>query len=125
MVPGRFDEGDALLRGVAELAEALGDHVVVARALHNLVRTDTRPRDAAEARRNLERMRVAAERVGFDSMAASAHAQGLADLAEWEGDLGGALCRPRRRPPRRPWLPAHHTGHLVRRPRGRPPPRAR
>jgi DNA-binding CsgD family transcriptional regulator len=35
-------------------------------------------------------MRVAAERVGFDSMAGSAHAQGLADLAEWEGDLGAA-----------------------------------
>ena len=70
-------------------ASDLGDDVVVARALHNLVRTDTRPRDAAVAREQLERMRAAAERVGFDSMAGAAHAQGLADLAEWEGDLGG------------------------------------
>jgi DNA-binding CsgD family transcriptional regulator len=92
MVPGRFDEGEALLLAVAERAEALGEHIVVARALHNLVRSDTRPRDAAAARRNLERMRDAAERVGFDSLAASAHAQGLADLAEWEGDLCGAMC---------------------------------
>lgn len=90
MVPGRFDEGAALLRTAADVAEGIGDDVVVARALHNLVRTDTRPRDAAESRRQLERMRVAAERVGFDSMAGSAHAQGLADLAEWEGDLGAA-----------------------------------
>jgi DNA-binding CsgD family transcriptional regulator len=90
MVPGRFDEGADLLRNAADVAERLGDHVVVARALHNLVRTDTRPRDAAESRRQLERMRVAAERVGFDSMAGSAHAQGLADLAEWEGDIGAA-----------------------------------
>jgi len=37
-------------------------------------------------------MRAAAERVGFDSMAGAAHAQGLADLAEWEGDLGSALA---------------------------------
>jgi DNA-binding CsgD family transcriptional regulator len=37
-------------------------------------------------------MRNAAEQVGFDSLAASAHAQGLADLAEWEGDLCAALC---------------------------------
>lgn len=90
MVPGRFDEGADLLRTAADVAERLGDHVVVARALHNLVRTDTRPRDAAESRRQLERMRLAAERVGFDSMAGSAHAQGLADLAEWEGDIGAA-----------------------------------
>jgi DNA-binding CsgD family transcriptional regulator len=92
MATGRFDEGADLLSDTAALAEKLGDDIVVARALHNLVRTDTRPRDAAEARRQLERMRAAAERVGFDSMAGAAHAQGLADLAEWEGDLDGALA---------------------------------
>jgi DNA-binding CsgD family transcriptional regulator len=91
MVPGRLDESEVLLLRVADRAEELGEHIVVARALHNLVRSDTRPRDSAAARRNLERMRSAAERVGFDSLAASAHAQGLADLAEWEGDLCAAL----------------------------------
>lgn len=86
----RSDEGAALLAEAAEIGERLGDHVVVARALHNLVRTDTQPKDAAASRRLLERMRLAAERVGFDSMAGAAHAQGLADLAEWEGDLEAA-----------------------------------
>jgi DNA-binding CsgD family transcriptional regulator/tetratricopeptide (TPR) repeat protein len=92
MDSGRFDEGAALLEAAAEIGERSGgEDVVVARALHNLARTDTRPRDAAAARRQLDRMRAAAERVGFDSMAGSAHAQGLADLAQWEGDLGAAL----------------------------------
>jgi DNA-binding CsgD family transcriptional regulator len=91
MIPGRFDEGLEVLRAAADLGEQLGDDIVVARALHNLVRTDSRPRDAAESRHDLERMRAAAERVGFDSMAGAAHAQGLADLAEWEGDLVSAL----------------------------------
>jgi DNA-binding NarL/FixJ family response regulator len=92
MMPGQFDEGQRVLLEAADLGEAQGEHVVVARALHNLVRSDSRPRDAAEARRNLGRMRAAAEQVGFDSMAGAAHAQGLADLAEWEGDLGAALA---------------------------------
>jgi DNA-binding NarL/FixJ family response regulator/tetratricopeptide (TPR) repeat protein len=86
----RYDEGSSLLEEAADLGERLGDDVVVARALHNLVRTDSRPRDAAVARQQLERMRLAAERVGFDSMAGAAHSQGLADLAEWEGDLDAA-----------------------------------
>ena len=90
MTVERYDEGMALLMQAADLGERLGDDVVVARALHNLVRTDTRPRDAAESRRQLERMRAAAERSGFDSMAGTSHAQGIADLAEWEGDLDSA-----------------------------------
>jgi DNA-binding CsgD family transcriptional regulator len=86
------EEGARMLEEAADLGERLGDDVVVARALHNLVRTDSRPRDAAFAREQLERMRAAAERVGFDSMAGAAHAQGLADLAEWEGDLAAAVA---------------------------------
>jgi len=85
------EAGAELLEEAADLGERLGDDVVVARALHNLARTDSRPKDASLARRQLERMRAAAERAGFDSMAGAAHAQGLADLAEWEGDLDGAL----------------------------------
>ncbi|MBA2280666.1 MAG: LuxR family transcriptional regulator, partial [Acidimicrobiia bacterium] len=83
--------GAEMLCDAADLGERLGDDVVVARALHNLVRTDSRPRDAGLARRRLERMRAAAERAGFDSMAGTVHAQGLADLAEWEGDLDAAM----------------------------------
>jgi DNA-binding CsgD family transcriptional regulator len=90
-MPGRFDEGTELLARVADEADALGEHVVVARALHNQVRTDVRRYELAEARRLLERMRQAAERAGFDSMAIAAYAEGRAELAVWEGDLAGAL----------------------------------
>ena len=88
----RSEEGAELLAEAVELGERLGDDVVVARALHNLVRTDSRPRDPGVARVQLERMRAAAERVGYDSMAGAAHAQGLADLAEWDGDLDAAVA---------------------------------
>lgn len=91
VVTARHDEGARLLAEAADLGEAIGEHLIVARALHNLVRTHTRPRDAAVARQQLERMRAAAERVGFDSLAGAAHAQGLADLAIWEGDIDAAL----------------------------------
>ncbi len=91
MSPDERDLGAEMLCDAADLGERLGDDVVVARALHNLVRTDSRPRDAGLARRRLERMRAAAERAGFDSMAGTVHAQGLADLAEWEGDLDAAM----------------------------------
>jgi DNA-binding CsgD family transcriptional regulator len=90
-MPGRFEEGAQLLARVADEAEALGEHVVVARALHNQVRTDVRRYELNEARRLLERMRQAAERAGFDSMAIAAYAEGRAELAVWEGDLAGAL----------------------------------
>ncbi len=115
----RCDEGDELLELAADIGEDLGDDVVVARALHNLVRTDTRPRDAAVARRQLDRMRAAAERVGFDSMAGAAHAQGLADLAQWEGDLGAALDALAEGRRARPRVPPHQPGWVVQRPRGR------
>ena len=85
-------EGTRLLREVADEAEARGDYVVMARALHNIVRADVRRPDPAEARAMLDRMRAAAERAGFDSLARAAYAQGLADLAEWEGDLTAALA---------------------------------
>ena len=59
------------------------------------------------ARRQLDRMRAAAERVGFDSMAGAAHAQGLADLARVGGRPRRGPRRPRRRPAHRPRLPPH------------------
>ncbi len=46
--------------------------------------------DADDARSLLVRMREATERAGFDLFAGS-YWDGLADLAEWEGDLGAAL----------------------------------
>jgi DNA-binding CsgD family transcriptional regulator len=71
-------------------AAALGLWVLVARGLNNLVRGDWYRPDADEARSLLLRMRDATERAGFDLFAGS-YWDGLADLAEWEGDLGAAL----------------------------------
>ena len=64
--------------------------MLVARGLNNLVRGDWYRPDADEARSLLVRMREATERAGFDLFAGS-YWDGLADLAEWEGDLGAAL----------------------------------
>lgn len=71
-------------------AAALDLWVLVARGLNNLVRGDWYRPDADEARSLLLRMRDATERAGFDLFAGS-YWDGLADLAEWEGDLGSAL----------------------------------
>ncbi len=92
MLPDRADEGSALLVEAAELAERVGEDIVVARALFNLVGMDIRPRDLEGTKALLERMRAAAERVGFDSLSGAGYAQALADLAEWRGDYDGAVC---------------------------------
>jgi DNA-binding CsgD family transcriptional regulator len=91
-MPGRFEEGEVLLAEAADAAERLGEYLVVARALNNLVRADLRRPDPAIARPVLERMRAAAERAGFDSLAGPSYWQALADLAEWEGDLAGSMA---------------------------------
>jgi ATP/maltotriose-dependent transcriptional regulator MalT len=83
--------GEQLLQHVVEEAEALGEYVIVARALNNSVRSEHFRPDTREARETLARMRRAAERAGFDSLSGPGYWQGLAGLAEWEGDLGKAL----------------------------------
>jgi len=90
MMPDRMREGGALLDAVADEAEALGEYVIMARALNNRVRTGPLRRDSEEARKMLERMQRAAELAGFDSLAGPGYSEGLASIAEWEGDLGAA-----------------------------------
>jgi DNA-binding CsgD family transcriptional regulator len=85
-------EGLALLEEVADEAERLGEDVIAARALHNQIRSDVSRPNLPRARQILERMRMSAERAGFDSMAGASYAQGMADLAEWEGDLPRAIA---------------------------------
>jgi DNA-binding CsgD family transcriptional regulator len=89
-IPELFEVGDAMLARVADEAETLGEHVIVARALNNRVRSVHFRPDSSEARDLLGRMRSAAERAGFDALAGPGYWQGLAALAEWEGDLDGA-----------------------------------
>jgi DNA-binding CsgD family transcriptional regulator len=91
MVPERIEEGVMLLEAVADAAEAVGEYVVVARALNNRVRTGPFRPAPDEARAILARMRRAAERAGFDSLSGPGYWEGLATLAEWDGDLDGAI----------------------------------
>jgi DNA-binding CsgD family transcriptional regulator len=90
--PSMVEAGAVLLAKSIDEAAALGLWVIVARGLNNLVRGDYYRPDADEARSLLVRMRDATERAGFDLFAGS-YWDGLADLAEWEGDLGAALTQ--------------------------------
>jgi len=90
-IPELSPLGDEMLARVADEAERLGEFVIVARALNNSVRSENFRPDTREARDVLARMRKAAERAGFDSLSGPGYWQSLAGLAEWEGDLGGAL----------------------------------
>jgi DNA-binding CsgD family transcriptional regulator len=90
-IPELSSVGDEMLTRVADEAERLGEFVIVARALNNSVRSLSFRPDTREARDTLARMRRAAERAGFDSLSGPGYWQGLAGLAEWDGDLAGAL----------------------------------
>ena len=90
-LPETADAGLELLARVADEAEALGEFVIVARALNNSLRSERFRPDSRDARETLQRMRKAAERAGFDSLSGPGYWQGMAALAEWDGDLVAAL----------------------------------
>ncbi len=83
-------EGFAMLSGLVDEAEKLGEWVLAARALHNLVQ-GVPPASATEHAEMLERMRVNAERAGFESLAVAAYLQGRARLAMRAGNLAQAV----------------------------------
>ncbi len=87
-----WQEGRIHLAAAIDEAAELQQWVIVARGLNNLVRGDYYRPDADEARSLLVRMRDATERAGFDLFTGS-YWDGLADLSEWEGDLGSALSQ--------------------------------
>ena len=84
------EEGRRLLSGLIDEAEELGEWVLAARALNDLVQ-NVPPATQAEHAAMLERMRVDAERAGFESLAVAAYFQGKARLAIREGDLTAAI----------------------------------
>ena len=92
MDPAHADEARELLEGAASGAEQIGDHVLAARSLNNLVWHARQWSDADQVRSLIERMRVQAEAAGFDSIAVSDVAASLAQLAAVEGDLDGAIA---------------------------------
>ena len=82
-------------------AEEVGEWVLAARALNDLVQ-NVPPATQAEHAAMLERMRVDAERAGFESLAVAAYFQGKARLAIREGDLTAAIHALERAPRARP-----------------------
>jgi DNA-binding CsgD family transcriptional regulator/tetratricopeptide (TPR) repeat protein len=90
-LPATAEEGRALLTGLVDEAEKLGEWVLAARALNNLVQ-GVPPAEPTEHAQLLERMRVDAERAGFESLAVAAYFQGRARLAMHEGDLDAAIA---------------------------------
>jgi DNA-binding CsgD family transcriptional regulator len=88
-VPGRVEEGEAVMREAIVEAEALGDWVLVARGLNNLLRF--RPLTDPEVPGLLARLRDAATQAGFDLMSLVYHTMHSAQWAMAVGDL--ALAR--------------------------------
>ncbi len=89
--PATADDGFALLRGMVDEAEKLGEWVLAARALNFLVQ-GVPPASATEHAEMLERMRGNAERAGFEKLAVAAYFQGRARLAMRAGDLADAIA---------------------------------
>ena len=83
--------GRELLSALVDEAEKAGEWVLAARALNNLVHGEP-PASPIEHAEILERMRVDAERAGFESLAVATYFQGRARLALRAGDLNGAIA---------------------------------
>ncbi|GAA1595493.1 helix-turn-helix transcriptional regulator [Actinoplanes couchii] len=83
-------EGRRILSGLVDEAEAAGEWVLAARALHALVDGEP-PTSPAEHGALLERMRVDAERAGFEQLSVATYYRGRARLALRTGDLTGAI----------------------------------
>jgi len=89
--PRTVAEGQAILASLIDEAEKLGEWVLAARALNNLVQ-GVAPEAPAEQAEMLERMRVNAERAGFEALAVAGYFQGRARLAMRAGNLRDALA---------------------------------
>jgi DNA-binding CsgD family transcriptional regulator len=83
--------GREMLSTLVDEAEKAGEWVLAARALNNIVQGEP-PTSPAEHAATLERMRVDAERAGFESLAVATYFQGRARLALRAGDLGAAIA---------------------------------
>jgi DNA-binding CsgD family transcriptional regulator len=90
-LPRRAAEGREILSALVDEAEKAGEWVLAARALNSLVQGEP-PTSPAEHAEILERMRVDAERAGFESLAVATYFQGRARLALRAGDLPAAIA---------------------------------
>ncbi|MGW4467070.1 helix-turn-helix transcriptional regulator [Micromonospora sp. NPDC004704] len=89
--PQTAADGRRILSTLVNEAEAAGEWVLAARALNALVHGEP-PTSPVEHAETLERMRVNAERAGFESLAVATYFQGRARLALRAGDLGTAIA---------------------------------
>jgi len=89
--PRTTAEGQAILSGLIDEAEKLGEWVLAARALNDLVQ-GVASESPAELAEMLERMRTNAERAGFEALAVAGYFQGRARLAMRTGNLRDALA---------------------------------
>ncbi|MEU8239169.1 AAA family ATPase [Actinoplanes missouriensis] len=89
--PQTAADGRKILSGLVDEAEEAGEWVLAAQALKVLVHGEP-PTSPVEHAEILERMRVDAERAGFESLAVATHFQGLARLALRAGDLRAAIA---------------------------------
>ncbi|WP_305787059.1 ATP-binding protein [Symbioplanes lichenis] len=115
--PRTLDEGREILSAVVDEAEKTGEWVLAARALEILVQ-GVPPTTPAEHAETLERMRVDAERAGFEALAVATYFQGRARLAWRTGDLPAAIAaleegRELDRAYRRWGRWADHHGHFL------------
>ena len=86
--PGRHEEALVAMRQAIAEAEAVGDHVAVARGLHNMlgcVSIHTR-----DGRAIVAALDGAAERAGYDAMIRTKHALLQVEIAISDGDMVGA-----------------------------------
>jgi DNA-binding CsgD family transcriptional regulator len=89
--PQTAADGRKILATLVDEAENAGEWVLAARALNTLVHGEP-PTSPAEHAETLERMRVDAERAGFESLAVATYFQGRARLALRAGDLRAAIA---------------------------------
>jgi DNA-binding CsgD family transcriptional regulator len=87
--PSTAEEGRQLLTGLLDETEKLGEWVLAARALNMLVQIPMA--SVKETAELLERMRIDAERAGYEWLAVASYYQGLARLALQDGDLNSAI----------------------------------
>ncbi|GGQ85526.1 LuxR family transcriptional regulator [Couchioplanes caeruleus subsp. azureus] len=89
--PPTAAEGRKILSALVDEAEQAGEWVLAARALNALVQGEP-PTSPVEHAETLERMRVDAERAGFESLAVATYFQGRARLALRAGNLSAAIA---------------------------------
>ncbi|GAB2600335.1 LuxR family transcriptional regulator [Paractinoplanes abujensis] len=89
--PHTTADGREMLSALVDEAEKAGEWVLAARALNYLFYGE-QPTSPEEHAATLERMRVDAERAGFESLSVATYYQGLARLSLRQGDLRAAIA---------------------------------